>query len=305
MHSTIAASSASNTHGTEPQHSKTCLDCGREVPDRFCGHCGQDAHHTHRFTMRYLLLHDLPHSVWHVDRGILYTLRHMLTRPGYAIADYLAGRRARHFRPVTYLLLIGGLGALLMSGLDIEPIPPSRAAEMPKVMVLAMDKYMTVVYKYPSFLYTVLLPLNALVALLLLRATRYNYAEMLISQAFISGTLTLPAFVIIVPIMLYVRDSPHLQNLSMLGMLPSLIYPVWVYMQMLAKTPLTLSQRWIRALSTSVLQLLILMLTAVGLIVVIMLMLIRQDPSLLKDLKPKTAQKPTTTQVLPVRHRCC
>ena len=66
--------------GGLPVH-PNCLDCGTALTDRFCAHCGQQAN-THRITLKHLLLHDLPHSIWHVDKGIAYTFWQMLTRPG-------------------------------------------------------------------------------------------------------------------------------------------------------------------------------------------------------------------------------
>ncbi|TGE27974.1 DUF3667 domain-containing protein [Hymenobacter metallicola] len=293
VHDTVAPSAE---HGPA-----ACLNCGTLVADRFCGHCGQDAHHTHRFTMRYLLLHDLPHSVWHVDKGVLYTLRQMLTRPGFAIAEYLAGRRAQHFRPVAYLLLVGGLGALLMSMLHVQPFPPEKVATMPKVFLLAMDRYMTSLYKYPSLIYTVLLPINALVAWLLLRATRYHYTEMLVAQAFITGTVTVPAVALTVLLALLARRLPALHNLSFVLALPSLVYPIWVYWQMQAHTQLSATSRWVRAAGASLLQFLVLMLACFIYIAFLITSLLRQDPSLRQDMQQKLKAKPTTTQVAPGR----
>jgi hypothetical protein len=253
-------------------------------------------HHTHRFTMRRLLLQDLPHSVWHVDKGLLYTLRKMVTQPGRTIAEYLAGRRAQHFRPLTYLLLICGVSSLLMSATQWHPIPAERAAEMPKVLNLAMERYMTVFYKYPSLVYTVLLPINALLAWLLLRATRYNYAEMLISQALITGTLTVPALLMGMPIMWLAGRSEHSPGLIMLTALPSLVYPAWVYLQMLNPTPLSTAARWVRAVGTALLQVLAQSVAGLGLIIYFIVSMLKQDPALRADMKEKLGKKPAQTE---------
>ena len=44
----------------------------------------------------------------------------MLTRPGLTIRGYLAGQRTRQFRPVSYLLLLVGLAALVMSAFQSD-----------------------------------------------------------------------------------------------------------------------------------------------------------------------------------------
>jgi hypothetical protein len=88
-------------------HAHNCLNCDTQLTDRFCAHCGQSAT-THRLTMGHLL-HEIPHSIWHVDKGIFYTLRELLLRPGPSMLGYLRGQRARQFAPLSLLLLVTGI----------------------------------------------------------------------------------------------------------------------------------------------------------------------------------------------------
>lgn len=160
----VAVAEAEATSPTAPpgHHASACLNCGTALADHFCAHCGQPAA-THRFTLRHLLLHDLPHSVWHVDKGLLYTFRQMLTRPGLTIREYLAGQRARHFRPISYLLLLIGGSALLISALHLDPLQGKPASEVPALLRLVMDKYMSFNLKYPALSQLIVLPLSTLV----------------------------------------------------------------------------------------------------------------------------------------------
>ena len=125
--------STSGADGT--RHPHTCLDCGAALTDRYCAHCGQPAD-THRITLKHLLLHDLPHSVWHVDKGIAYTFYRMLTRPGLTIRGYLAGQRTRQFRPVSYLLLLAVvvcIAAITVQVLRERPdLRPNAALKQPR-----------------------------------------------------------------------------------------------------------------------------------------------------------------------------
>lgn len=81
----------------------TCKNCGRPAEGSFCSHCGQKTN-IDRITIRGLLL-ELPHSVFHVDKGIIYNVRELFTNPGTAINEYLEGRRKKFFNPATYLLI--------------------------------------------------------------------------------------------------------------------------------------------------------------------------------------------------------
>ena len=187
----VAAEALESAPGGGPPAQHACLDCGAALTDRFCAHCGQPAD-THRITLKHLLLHDLPHSVWHVDKGLAFTFWQMLTRPGLTIRGYLAGQRTRQFRPVSYLLLLVGLAALVMSAFQANLQQATLAAQSTGagspsqgLMAMAIERYFSIVMKHPSLMQLVLLPLNALVAWRLLRRAGYNYAEVLLANAFI------------------------------------------------------------------------------------------------------------------------
>ena len=81
-----------------------CLNCGKVLTDKFCSGCGQKAD-THRITIKNFIFHDVLHGTFHLDRGILFTAKQALTRPGQAALDYIAGKR-KPFYNVFYLILI-------------------------------------------------------------------------------------------------------------------------------------------------------------------------------------------------------
>jgi len=81
-----------------------CLNCGKVLIDKFCGGCGQKAD-THRITFKNFIFHDVLHGTFHLDKGILFTAKQALIRPGKASLDYIAGKR-KPFYNVFYLILI-------------------------------------------------------------------------------------------------------------------------------------------------------------------------------------------------------
>ena len=278
-------------------HPTASLDCGTARTGKFCAHCGQPAN-THRITLNHLLFHDLPHSIWHVDKGLVYTLYQMLTRPGLTIRGYLAGQRTRQFRPVSYLLLLVGLSALVMSAFQVDLqqamlSSQSTGAGSPSVglMTVVLERYLSVTMKHPSLMQLVLMPLNALVAWWLLRRAGYNYAEILLANCFIGGTLTVINLTLMLPALL-AGNPAFLKATSQLVFLPTVVYSFWVHAQlMLAAPTFTPVRRYSRALGISLLQMLLLLLAAVVCIAVLTVQVLRERP----DLRPKAApQKPTT-----------
>ena len=296
----VATNVLENAPGGGPPAHPNCLDCGAALTDRFCAHCGQPAD-THRITLKHLLLHDLPHSVWHVDKGLAFTFWQMLTRPGLTIRGYLAGQRTRQFRPVSYLLLLVGLAALLMSAFQVDLHQAMLAAQSTKaggppvaLMAVVMERYLSITMKHPYLMQLVLMPLNALVAWLLLRRAGYNYAEVLLGNAFIVGTLTVLNSAIMLPALL-VGNQAFLQLASQLVFIPTLLYTLWVNAQLLLAAPaLTTARRYGRALAISVLQIGVLLLAAVVCIAVLTVQVLRERPDLRPNLAPKQPRAAAT-----------
>jgi hypothetical protein len=85
-------------------HNTTCLNCDTVLTGKFCHECGQKAD-THRITAKHFIMHDLVHGIWHIDKGIPYTLKQAAIRPGYAIRDYIKGRRVKFYN-IFYLMLM-------------------------------------------------------------------------------------------------------------------------------------------------------------------------------------------------------
>lgn len=85
-------------------HSKNCLNCDTPLGGKFCYECGQKSD-THRITARHFIFHDLVHGVWHLDKGLLFTLKETFTRPGYAAMDYINGKRVRYYN-IFYLMIL-------------------------------------------------------------------------------------------------------------------------------------------------------------------------------------------------------
>ncbi len=88
--------------------SNTCLNCGKELTDKYCSGCGQKAD-THRITFKNFVFHDLLHGTFHLERGIFFTAKEALIRPGKAALDYIAGKRKRYYNVFLLILLAAGL----------------------------------------------------------------------------------------------------------------------------------------------------------------------------------------------------
>lgn len=174
-----------------------CISCGRasDLPGQhFCPACGQPTP-VHRIDWHFLG-HELEHSVLHMDRGLLYTLRSLMLRPGRFIRDYIEGRRANHVKPVLLIMLMAGLVVLLsryvvggdVLGGEIRVIGAGGG----KTDVAAANALFGVIKDWTNQHYAIvtllLLPMEALSLKLAFRRFReLNYPEWLVIAAFLTA----------------------------------------------------------------------------------------------------------------------
>lgn len=239
LDSTVTGSPVQDSSPAQP----SCLNCSSAVPERYCSRCGQDVLHTHRLTMADMI-HDIPHSIWHVDKGILYSLRTIITNPGNTIRAYLAGQRVNHFRPLSLLLIVTGTFAFVYSILHIDIVPP-RDPAVSEAMYQAQKSAAEFMAKYMSWVYVALIPVIAGFARLFLRRGGYNYAECLVIAAFITAVCN-AITLFSLPLMYFYSGTPAIQQLSYGVSLISFGYATWAYSSLLKHTGLSLAGRLIR-----------------------------------------------------------
>ena len=83
--------------------SLTCLNCGTEISDLFCPHCGQKKD-VKRLTW-HSLVHEVAHFISHIEEGFIKTSIRLVYRPGRTIREYLEGKRKTYYKPVALYLV--------------------------------------------------------------------------------------------------------------------------------------------------------------------------------------------------------
>jgi Protein of unknown function (DUF3667) len=146
-----------------------CKNCDHHFKGNFCPHCGQSAK-VESIGVKYFL-HDIPHSIFHIDKGFFYTLGQLFTRPGTTIKNYLAGKRIKHFRPFAYVLILSA-AYVFLSPL-IEKLMEHIAGQQ---LYIAWDKRPFLEH-YISLLIFLLIPILSFVTWLTFPKAKYNYWE--------------------------------------------------------------------------------------------------------------------------------
>ena len=224
-----------------------CLNCGSPVPGHFCGHCGQDAH-THRFTLGHLL-HEIPHTVLHVDKGLLYTAKELALRPAPTLRRFLAGQRVPHFRPLAYVLLIAGVSAFLATALHLRPYLAEDSLVGPAGRQLVA--HLAEAGNYWRWIAVGALPLTAFLAWRLLRRAAFTYAEWLVINAYLLGTASLLTMPFFVPYYL-VNGTAQMKHVGLCSGAVVVAYQTWAYAGLLAPTGRSALRRYARGFFTTV-----------------------------------------------------
>lgn len=164
---------------------KSCKNCGEVVQFNYCSNCGQSAE-TGRINFHYLS-HEIQHSVLHVDRGILYTIKELLIRPGYTIKNYLDGKRVNYFKPFAFVIILGTIYGLIAHFFDAYPekeiVPNDVDAKVAEYYAIIIEW----MYGHYSLVMLGLTPIVALSSYLVFRKSVYNYFEHLVMYSYIVG----------------------------------------------------------------------------------------------------------------------
>jgi hypothetical protein len=122
------------------------------------------------------LAHDVVHGVWHIDKGIFFTIKELMVRPGYAARDYISGKRRSYFNLITLAALIIAV-ILFISGRivhDTEFVVVKNSGE--RIEGLFFNNLKLILLSF--------IPLFAISSQLFFRKLRLNYSEHAVGATF-------------------------------------------------------------------------------------------------------------------------
>ncbi len=184
-----------------------CKNCGKIVKEKFCPNCGQSTH-TQELNLHYLM-HELQHSILHVDKGIFYTAKELFLRPGHSIREYDLGKRVNHFKPFAYVFLLSTIYNLLLNAVHKENFLDKflqgimEGFNSSGLKLVPMIEWIRTHY---AFSMLILIPIFSLASYLCFNNRGYNYIQFLVMTAFIYGQCTI-IYLILLPIKFFANDG--------------------------------------------------------------------------------------------------
>lgn len=168
-----------------------CLSCDRRYEGKYCPDCAQPAR-TGRITGSYLA-HDIPHSVLHVDRGILFTMKELFVRPAGMLRDYLGGKRAGHFKPIAYVVILSAVASFISHVIGEYMSQKHGVQSMtmdPTWINRAVVHSRGVFQAYPSLFYFAMIPIISACNWMFFHR-RFNFWEHVVINAYLTAQFNL------------------------------------------------------------------------------------------------------------------
>ncbi|UQD56651.1 DUF3667 domain-containing protein [Flavobacterium sp. K5-23] len=218
---------------------KQCLNCEQTVSGNYCQNCGQK-NNTHAITLKHFLFHDIIHGVWHLEKGILLTIKETFTRPGQAALDYINGKRVKYYN-VFYLIL-------MLIGLNVLTVHYHHKIDPSSVNKNVGDglKFMNFLSGNVKVILLGFVPLIALNAFLVFRRLKLNLAEhFIIGGINLLGILVLCLFINLLSLLDTFQGIEYVAGiLKFICFFLILLFPIWTYFNATKKRYSILGFTW-------------------------------------------------------------
>lgn len=168
----------------------TCKNCGHQFELEYCNKCGQKAS-VKRIELKWLL-DELPHAIWHIEKGFLYNVKQLFKRPGQSVNDFLEGKRKPFFNPLTYLVILMFINYIVMWITDFKYYDETELLNMSAEKATEVKGYHKVnwwIVEHSYYYMLIAMPVVGIFLFLFLRTIKkkYNIAETTVMALFITA----------------------------------------------------------------------------------------------------------------------
>lgn len=203
-----------------------CKNCSNEVTLRYCPNCGQAAN-LKRIDAHYIQ-HEIEH-VLHFEKGIFYTVKELLIRPGENVREFLSDNRVRLVKPIIFIIISSLIYTLVNHFFHLED-GYVKYDERTKSTTGLIFEWVQNHYGYSNIIMGIFI---ALWLKLFFRKLDYNFFEILILLCFVMGVgmLIFAVFAIVEG----VSKFPLMQIAGVAGV----VYCVWAIGQFFDKNKIS------------------------------------------------------------------
>jgi hypothetical protein len=172
-----------------------CINCNNLITGNFCANCGQPAK-LKRIDSHYVL-HEIQH-VLHFEKGVFYTVKELIIRPGQSVRQFISENRNRLVKPIIFIIVSSLIYSIAVHFFHIEDgyinmkdIEPGK-----KSATIAIFNWVQSHYGYANIIMGIFI---AFWLKLFFRKYDYNFFEIVILLCFVMGVgmITFSVFAVI------------------------------------------------------------------------------------------------------------
>lgn len=160
-----------------------CTACNASITGNFCGNCGRPTQ-IPRVDGHYIV-HEIQH-VLHFEKGILYTVKALLSAPGTSIHTFITADRSRLVKPILFIIVTSLIYTTIDHLFHIEQGYIDNQTKTSAIVV--MSNWVQNHYGYSNIIMGIFI---AFWLKILFRTYCYNFFEMLILLCFVMGVAML------------------------------------------------------------------------------------------------------------------
>ena len=157
-----------------------CKNCNSELNGKYCSNCGQPAE-LKRIDANYIK-HEIEH-VLHFDKGIFYTIKELIIRPGKNVREFFTENRNRLVKPIIFIIVTSLIYTIINHYFHIEEQYVQQKG-LENSTVGKMIKWVQEHYGYANIIMGIFV---AFFVKLFFRKSNYNIYEIIILLCFIMG----------------------------------------------------------------------------------------------------------------------
>ena len=157
-----------------------CTNCNSNLHGEFCSNCGQ-SQELKRINGQYIFSEIS--SVLNFDKGILYTIKELLIRPGISVRKFILEDRKRLVRPIIFIIITSLIYTIAQQWLNFEDGYVNFSGEDDSATV-AIFSWIQKNYGYSNILMAIFI---AFWIKVFFRKYDYNFFEILILLCFVMG----------------------------------------------------------------------------------------------------------------------
>jgi len=203
----------------------TCKNCTQSFKGHYCNNCGQSAD-THKLDVHFLW-HDIQHGLLHFDKGILYSAKKLFTEPGITIREYIEGKRVRHFKPISLVIILATIYGLLCHLFDIHIIVSEDHIEK-------ANQYNEWSTSHFAWITLLTIPFYTVGTYVFFKSQGYNFIEFLIQNTY-KASQRLFVHILLFPIIYYFNESPQINKVKFLLYLFDVVLIFWTNIEFFDK----------------------------------------------------------------------